>query len=146
LFLPAPPGLPEHGTMRRLFICCGCVLLLAPILFPRTARTHPRPLDPLYSAALGAANRFLQAWQAQDHETAIMMLTDSARQNSSPELLDTFFSHTQAAYEIGSGKKMKEGEYAFPIVLFAGPTPIPRHCVLLVKNSGKDDWAIDRLP
>jgi hypothetical protein len=116
----------------------------------RASKAHTRPADPVYTSALAAANRFLQAWQTQDHETGIMMLSDSARQHSSPELLDTFFSHTQAAYEVGQGRKMKEGTYAFPVVLFVMNSSKPRRCVLLVTRGGndndKDDWAIDKLP
>src|SRR6266700_6527478 len=76
-------------------------------------------IDPAYSLALAAANRFLHAWQTQDHETGIMMLTDSARQQTSPELLQSFFSPgPQAAYEIAHGRRTNSGEYVFPVVLF----------------------------
>src|SRR5947207_9964331 len=76
-------------------------------------------VDPAYSSALAAANRFLHAWQTQDHETGIMMLTDAARQHVSPERLQEFFSPgTQAGFEIYHGKRINGGEYVFPIVLF----------------------------
>lgn len=131
--------------MRHVFISCLCALLISSPAFSRSAKARSRPTDPVYSSALAAANRFLQAWQAQDHETGIMMLSDSARQHSSPELLDAFFSRPQAAYEIGQGRRLKEG-YAFPVVLFASTTSKPHRCVLLVTRSGKSDWVIDRVP
>ena len=69
-----------------------------------------------YSSALAAANRFLQAWQNQDHETGLLMLTDAAKQTSSQERMESFFSSgNDAAYEIARGRKLKAGRYAFPV-------------------------------
>jgi hypothetical protein len=105
-------------------------------------------VDPAYGSALAAANRFLHAWQNQDHETGIVMLADTARQHASPELLQSFFSPgPNAAYEIAHGQRLKAGEYAFPLVLFGtaeGPRPL--NCKLVVVQAGKDDWAVERLP
>ena len=78
-----------------------------------------RRSDRGYISALAAANRFLQAWQNQDHETGLLMLTDDAKQHSSEERMEAFFSSgADAAYEIARGKKMKAGRYAFPVTLF----------------------------
>ncbi len=44
-----------------------------------------RHLDAGYVSALAAANRFLQAWQNQDHETGLIMLTDDAKEHSSAD-------------------------------------------------------------
>ncbi len=79
-------------------------------------RFHPLPLpDPGYTSALAAANRFLQAWQNQDHETGLLMLTDAAKQNSSRIALEVFFSSGHdAAYEIARGKKLKAGSLRIP--------------------------------
>ena len=100
------------------------------------------------TSALAAANRFLHAWQNQDHETGIVMLADTARQHASPESLQSFFSPgPDAAYEIAHGQRLKAGEYAFPLVLFGSAEgPRPRYCKLLVVHAGKDDWAVERLP
>src|SRR6058998_659151 len=88
------------------------------LLFAKTSKSRARPLDPSYSSALAAANRFLHAWQTQDHETGLMMLTDGARQRVSSERLQEFFSPgEQAAYEIQRGKRLNGGEYVFPVVL-----------------------------
>jgi hypothetical protein len=112
--------------------------------------------DPAYSSALAAANRFLHAWQNEDHEAGIVMLADSARQNLSQDSLQTFFSPgPDAAYEIAHGQRLKAGEYAFPLVLFSswerkaeGKAEIkgPRHCKLVVIRDGKSDWAVEKLP
>ena len=108
--------------------------------------------DPGYASALAAANRFLQAWQNQDHETGLLMLTDIAKQNSSEDRLEIFFSSGRdAAYEIARGKKLKAGRYAFPVALFVSVTSTanaarPQKSEIVVVRAGKDEWAIDKLP
>jgi hypothetical protein len=119
-------------------------------LFARVSKSSlSRAVDPTYSSALAAANRFLHAWQTQDHETGIMMLTDSARQQTSPELLQSFFSPgPQAAFEIEHGKRIGRDEYAFAVVLFGASSSSarPHYCKIVVARVGKDDWAINKLP
>jgi hypothetical protein len=104
--------------------------------------------DPAYGAALAAANRFLHAWQTQDHETGIMMLTDSARQHVSRDQLQEFFSSgPDAAFEIQRGKRLDTAEYVFPVVLFdSSSSPRPHVCKIVVVKAGKDDWVVDKLP
>ena len=66
--------------------------------YARTAHHTSRAgSDPAYSSALAAANRFLHAWQNEDHESGIVMLADSARQNMSADLLQTFFRERRAS-------------------------------------------------
>src|ERR1041384_3037552 len=130
--------------MRALVLLVCTSLISSPSLARNSKRV--RVVDPSYSSALSAANRFLQAWQTQNHETGIMMLSDAARQHTSPGLLDDFFSHAEAAYEIGPGRKLREGAYAFPVALFGAAPSRPRRSTLVVSRSGKDDWTVDRLP
>ena len=105
-----------------------------------------------YSSALAAANRFLQAWQNQDRETGLLMLTDAAKQTSSQERMESFFSSgNDAAYEIARGKKLKAGRYAFPVTLFTAHSDSsqpgrPQRSQIVVVRAGKDEWAIDKLP
>jgi hypothetical protein len=77
------------------------------------------------------------------------MLSDSARQNISPEQLQSFFSPgADAAYEIARGKRLSSAAYEFPVVLFGG-ADAPSHphvCRVIVTRSGKSEWAIDKLP
>lgn len=105
-------------------------------------------VDPAYTAALAAANRFLHAWQTQDHETGIMMLTDAAREHASRERLQEFFSPgADAAFEIQRGKHVN-GEYVFPVVLF-GSSESDAHAhvgSVVITKLGKEDWAVDKLP
>ena len=108
--------------------------------------------DPGYASALAAANRFLQAWQNQDHEAGLLMLTDVAKQHSSEDRLEIFFSSGRdAAYEIARGRKLKAGRYAFPVALFASGAGIanaarPQKSEIVVVLAGKDEWAVDKLP
>jgi len=131
---------------------CGVIILLFSLVTSSPARTAHHSVhssfDPAYGSALVEANRFLHAWQNQDHETGIVMLADTARQHASPESLQSFFSPgADAAYEIAHGQRLKAGEYAFPLVLFGSAEgPRPRYCKLVVVHAGKDDWAVERLP
>lgn len=125
------------------------VLLLSPSVMARRGHTAVHPVDASYAAALAAANRFLHAWQTQDHETGIMMLSDAARQRATREKLQDFFSPAQsAAFEIQRGKRVNGGEYVFPVVLFGALEngSRPRVSRLLIMRTDKDEWLVDRLP
>jgi len=110
--------------------------------------------DPDYVCALSAANHFLYAWQANDSETGILMLTDRMKQRMREEALSDFFSSSGMvfqSFEIGRGRKLAPGRYKFPVTLFqrignTGKVTPPRDSVLIVVHVGRDDWAIDRLP
>jgi hypothetical protein len=140
----------QHWRMRLRSLAIVVIIICAAAMSSaRVPARSSRALDPGYSVALAAANRFLQAWQVQDHETAIVMLTDAARQHTSPEHLSDFFSPSpQAAYEIAHGKRLGPAQYVFPVVLFGfnGAPSRPRYCKVIVIRTGKEDWAVDRLP
>jgi hypothetical protein len=139
--------------IARLALCISLVLGL--LLAPASARSRsivPAIYDPDYISALAAANHFLHAWQSEDHETSLIMLTDAAKQQTSEEGLQEFFSGgPKAAFEIGHGSKLKAGRYVFPITLFALEPDTrrsvhPHYTRIIVTRTGKDDWAIDKLP
>jgi len=135
--------------MRWVVVTLLLFLSICPVSFASRHKNASRAIDPSYGSALAAANRFLHAWQAEDHETGIMMLSDSARQHVSPDHLQTFFSPgPDAAFEIARGKRVNSAAYEFPVVLFgASGTPAHRHnCKVIVTRSGKDEWTVDRLP
>jgi hypothetical protein len=132
-------------------------LCLLPIADAFAARTKPSitpAVDPGYISALAAANRFLQAWQTQDHEIGLLMLTDAAKQQITEGRLRTLFSpgpSVQQAFEIHRGKRLKDGRYSFPVVLFEVIPVVrrshhPRSSQIVVIRTGTDDWAIDKLP
>jgi len=140
---------PQNCCMRSWVIAIILVCSAWASSFAHVHRISRRATDPPYAAALAAANRFLHAWQTEDHETGIVMLTDSAREHATPEQLQDFFSPgSQAAYEISRGKRVSAGTYEFPVVLFGSPLASirPRVAKVILRRDGKNDWAVDRLP
>jgi hypothetical protein len=151
LSLPANESVSDNHEMRfRIapLLLLLCFLLAAVFSFARAARSRVWTPGSSYSSALAAANRFLHAWQTQDHEAGILMLTDAARQQASSDKLQEFFSpSSNAAYEIQRGKRLNGGEYVFPVVLFGiSQNSQPRLGRLLIVHTGKDEWAVNRLP
>ena len=130
-------------------------LLLFSLLASSVASTHPNhsskqapPSDVGYVFALATVNRFLHAWQSDDLETGMVMLSDSVRHSHTPENLEQFFSGgTGRAFEIGHGSG-NHGRYSFPIVLVTtqGSRNHRKFSEIIVVNTGKNDWAVDKLP
>lgn len=144
--MPLPLQLSKKISVSLL------LLIFAALCTPLRAAGHRSPwvrVDQDYIAALAAANRFLSAWQNQDRETAILLLTDKLKQHTKEERLDAFFSpaaHTQQAYQISSGKKIGPGHYVFRVALFNSASRAAHSSQLVVIRSGKNDWAIDKMP
>jgi hypothetical protein len=119
-----------------------------------SSKARPRSAsatDADYVAALAQANHFLQAWQTQDHEAGLLMVSDELKKHVSEEQIAAFFSgglNTRQAYLISAGKKLKPGRYSFPVALLESRTGNVhrRFSEIVVLRTGKDDWAIDRLP
>src|SRR5262249_30377015 len=106
-----------------------------------------------YVAALALANRFLSAWQNQDEETGLLMLTQEAKRHSSEDRLQDFFvpeAATRRSYEIARGRRVRAGLYSFSVTLLEANSQRhgiqPRYSQIVVVRTGKDDWAIDKLP
>lgn len=116
------------------------------------AREKPKisTIDSDYVPALAAADRFLHAWQNQDQENGLMMLTDAAKKQWSEERLQQFFSPGEdAAYQISGGRKLKAGCYAFPVALLEGSGGAKvrrRFSEIIVLRASRQDWAVDKLP
>lgn len=114
-------------------------------------RHSPKPVtlnDSGYVFALGTANRFLQAWQTGDLETGMVLLSDSVRRLHNAEKLEQFFSNgSDRAYEIGRGKR-HPGRYRYPVVLVtkSGSDLHRTYSEIILVNTGKNDWAVDKLP
>jgi len=147
----------------RLFLSIFLSLSLFPPAFakkkntplpdPPHAATATLATDSNYVAALSAANRFLQAWQTQDHEAGLLLLTDSVKHGTSEDQLEKLLSpgvSTPRGYQIARGKKLNNGRYVFPITLFevSGPRKPSRthNSQIIVVETSKDDWAVDKLP
>ncbi|MGA9039158.1 MAG: hypothetical protein WB421_01360 [Terriglobales bacterium] len=142
----------SYRSLFLLFLCAALALTSAPLSAKSKHSTTGLP-DREYVAALGTANHFLTAWQTQDHEAGIILLTDAAKHQVSEDRLQTFFapgSSIQQGYEISHGKKLKPGRYVFPVTLFEIGADHkwvhPRFSQIIVVNTGKDDWAVDKLP
>jgi hypothetical protein len=104
--------------------------------------------DSGYVFALGTANRFLHAWQTGDLETGMVLLSDHVRGSHSAESLEQLFSSgPDRAYEIGRGKG-HPGRYRFPVVLVSkqGSGLHRTFSEIIVVRTGKNDWAVDKLP
>jgi len=128
--------------------------ILSPPLSLAAAPANARPsstLDPSYVPALAVANHFLQAWQSGDVESGTVLLTTHAKQALSRDDLDRLFSNPDpSAYEIDRGTLIKRGRYEFPVVLVTSSSKNPhihrRFSSIVIVNSGKNDWAVDKLP
>lgn len=137
-----------------------CAVLLVGVVSPSAAFAKPKPrrntgTDREYVSALAAANRFLQAWQEEDHEAGLLLLTDNAKHRTSAEHLESLFSPETPAsrgYQIAQGRKLNAHRYVFPVTLLEADRTNPnkaahtRTSQIVVVDSGRDEWAVDRLP
>src|SRR5712692_5460800 len=129
----------------------ACFFLL---MVPLWARSHshtskqPDPSDPGYAFALAAANHFLHAWQTGDVETGVVLLSDGLRHTQNADTLEDFFSNaTDRAFEITRGHG-HQGLYSFPVVLVTlrGSHVVRKFSEIIVVETGKNDWVVDKLP
>jgi hypothetical protein len=124
----------------------------------RKATPLASPSDPGYVLALAAANRFLYAWQTGDLANGMALVSDGIRHAQNAGELERFFSaETDRAFEIRTGHGHR-GRYSFPVVLISlkgspgsGPSSSPqsisrRSSDIVLVNTGKNDWAVDKLP
>jgi hypothetical protein len=128
------------------FLVLGSGLVLA------RAKPKAATVDSDYVPALAAADRFLHAWQTQNQEDGLTMLTDAAKQHWSEERLQEFFSPGEnAAYQISGGKKLKAGRYAFSVALLETSNAVKgrlrkRFSEIIVTRAGRQEWVVDKLP
>lgn len=104
--------------------------------------------DAGYAAALNAANRFLHAWQSGDLEAGMVLLSDHARRAQNPDRFEEFFAAgTERGYEISRGTG-RQGRYRFGVALVTLQRSQVRRRVseLVVVHTGRNDWAVDKLP
>ena len=133
-------------------VCATAVILLLSLPMwaagPRKHHSTPTPTDPDYVFALATANRFLHAWQSGDLETGMVLLSDRVRHSQDPEKLEQFFSgDADRAFEITRGQGNR-GRYRFATVLVTaeGARVRRRFSEIIVVNTGKNDWVVDKLP
>ena len=128
------------------------VLLLIGVTPLSGARHHvstkSKATDGGYVLALASANRFLNAWQTGDLETGTVLLSDHARRSQTVESLETLFSRaSERAFEINRGKG-KRGRYRFPVVIISREDNRVhrKFSEIILVNTGKNDWVVDKLP
>jgi hypothetical protein len=133
----------------------ACLFLLTVVLAtPVWARQHSDPAkqadpsDPGYVFALAAANHFLHAWQTADLENGMVLLSDSIRHSQNADKLEQFFSNGKdRAFEITRGHG-RPGRYRFLVVLVTsrGSHVTRKFSEIVVVETGKNDWVVDKLP
>lgn len=143
----------------RLALVLSAVLMFL-VSTPSAQRLGGAPglVDRDYILALGAANRFLAAWQSRSQEAGLGLVSPRLRREAGEERLRRYLSGLSnpfnAAYEIGSGSRLPDGRYAFDVRLFVyergqlierrQPPPRPSRIVLV--QIGAEDWLIDEFP
>ena len=133
------------------FLSLLTVFLATPVWArPNTHPAKPSVLsDPGYVFALAAANHFLHDWQAGDAENGMVLLSDSVRHSQNADKLEEFFSNaTNRAFEIARGHG-HQGRYSFPVVLVSlrGSSHVTRKfSEIILVETGKNDWVVDKLP
>jgi hypothetical protein len=137
--------------LNRVTLLWLILVLLPSAASAKTRVRNASVTDADYVAALAAVDHFLCAWQTQDHEAGLLMLTDGLKKHVSEGQIEQFFSagsSRQEAYLIRAGKKLKAGRYSFPVALLQSRTGTVhrRFSEIVVLRTGKDDWAIDKLP
>jgi hypothetical protein len=147
----------EYQSVKvRIATLLFLLTVFDPILLPPAAwarsHTHPAPQatpsDPGYVFALAAANHFLHAWQTGDLENGMVLLSDGIRHSQNADKLELVFSNaSNRAFEITRGRG-HPGRYTFPVVLV---TPRGSHVTrkfseIILVDTGKNDWVVDKLP
>ena len=132
----------------RLVACL--FFLTAPVL--AGSHSHPAklsdPSDPGYVFALAAANHFMHAWQTGDLENGMVLLSDGIRRSQNADKLEEFFSSgTERTYELARGHG-HESRYIFPVVLIMlrGSHITRKTSEIILVETGKNDWVVDKLP
>ena len=132
----------------------GLAVCLFLATVPLWARSHSHPAkqentsDPGYVYALNAANHFLHAWQTGDVEAGMVLLSNGLRHTQTSDKLEEFFSNaTNRAFEITRGHG-HQGLYSFPVVLVTirGDHVARKFSEIILVESGKNDWVVDKLP
>src|SRR5882724_1276859 len=150
-FKPKPVERGYSLTMKLALIAAAALVLSLPMRAGDSHKHHSNrlpPTDPDYVFALATANRFLHAWQTGDLETGMVLLSDHLRHWQDPEKLEQFFSgDADRAFEItrGQGNRGRH-RFATVLVMADGARVRRRFSEIIVVNTGKNDWVVDKLP
>jgi hypothetical protein len=142
-------------NQARVLLILSILTTLPPVVEAKAKHTPSPASSPTlnrdYVAALSTANQFLHAWQAEDHEAGLLLLSDTAKRQVSETRLNAFFSPDtppQRAFQISRGKKLRAGRYTFPVSLLenSGKATHTRNSQIVVANTAAGDWVVDKLP
>lgn len=90
----------------------------------------------------------MHAWQTGDLESGMVLLSDGIRRSQNADQLEEFFSSgSERTYEIARAHG-HESRYVFPVVLIIlRRSHVTRKAseIILVESS-KNDWVVDKLP
>lgn len=148
-------GLSFASSARKsrgvLCVALAIAVACSPLSWAKKHKAPAAAVDGTYTTALGVANRFLAAWQGNDQEAGLLLLTDRAKHKSSEAGIDSLFSgSSQRAYEIVRGRPLGSRRYEFPVVLLQTAVESKqvhrKFTKIVVANAGQNDWAVDTLP
>jgi hypothetical protein len=136
--------------IRFAYLFLLTVFLTTPLWAASKGRPakQENPTEPGYVFALAAANNFMHAWQTGDLESGMVLLSDGIRHSQSADTLEQFFSNgTEHTFEIMHGHG-HQGRYIFPVVLVTlrGSHVTRRSSEIIMVETGKNDWVVDKLP
>jgi hypothetical protein len=122
----------------------------------KTASHTLSGLDQNYVLALTAADQFLYAWATRNMEDGLALLSPQLKAKYPEEYFRYYISgisdpHHQA-FEVGEGKRLPSGGFAFPVTLyehytgqkesFAHPKPL----TIVIIQTAPESWLVNELP
>lgn len=138
--------------MRAVIIVALAVATAASICL---AAKHSVELDRDRVMALGAADRFLAAWQMRDQGRGLALVSASVKKRYTEtqirEYLSGMSNPHHAAFEVFDGKRVKSA-YEFRVRLFEHYTgeerasELPGDLRIRLVKVGGEDWQVDNLP
>ncbi len=142
---------PRVRGVRFVFlVAISVALALSLPSWAKKRKTLSTPTDVNYTAALATANRFLAAWQNNDQEAGLPLITNRAKHQSTEADIDALFSGSSArAFEIAHGRQLSRSRYQFPVLLLQADESgraRRRFTGIVIIETGKNDWAVDKLP
>jgi hypothetical protein len=148
-----PRGLPSvKSFLSAIFFVATLTMTFLLSLAWAGSHKHPvkkdPPLGPDYVLALTAANHFLHACQIGDIEHGMVQLSDGVRRTQNAQAVEKFFSDAKGqAFEISRGHG-QPGRYSFQVVLVGNQASVVtrKTTEVVVIETGKNDWVIDKLP
>jgi hypothetical protein len=144
--------------MRRFyFLICALFLVTSSTPAQKSTKSAAREvIDQDYVQALSAANHFLTAWATRNEEDGLALLSLQLKNKYPEEYFRYYISglsnpHHQA-FEMGRGKRLSSGHFAFPVVMYECYTGLKeihnqlKPLTIVVVQSSPDAWLVDELP